>query len=769
MNDFLDYRTLAFVFVLKSVLQTLGLFYVWYIDRQYPPARKWAIGSLCFAAAALLTLVQPSSPPATLIIGRNACAYAGLFIFGAGLCQARLAYFPNRLFGILAIASLLANWWFTIHTPSLSARIVIFSMTFGSGEAYVAVCALRAPAGPLRGTFRIIGFLLVLEAAVALFRGVSALQVDYTFVFQKSTAQTVFILVSIGASFLLALALTILTGQRTTALLAAVLDNLDHGVAMFGDDKRLVVCNRRYAEIYDAMPGELRPGTALPTIIARRIAKGIFAGASPHRYFNERTIAALEPLTELHRLSDGRSIVVSRRPLQFGGWLTTHADVTAVQQIEAQVAYLAHHDSLTGLANRQLFSDRLEEALARLNATGEGFAILLIDLDRFKAINDTLGHPSGDALLAGAAQRLRNCATDSDVVARLGGDEFAILQMASAGPDTTSRLARHVLDSLGASFDLDGQKVVIGSSVGIARAPENGADADQLMRNADLALYRSKADGRNCYRFYDRDMDADLRARHSLELALRNSIMCDDFLLEYQPVFDVERNRICAAEALVRWRHPAGSVIEPAKFIGIAEETGLIVPLGEWILRKACSDAVSWPKNRRVSVNLSPVQFIGGNICEIVESVLQETGLPPAQLELEVTESIFLHSDEASLSMLHRLKELGVSIALDDFGTGYSSLNYLTKFPFDRIKIDKSFVVDFGRRKESSAIVTAIIHVARSLAMATTVEGVETVEQYELLRIAGCTEMQGYLFGRPQPMSELTFADWECVAAKQVA
>ena len=768
MHDFLDYRTLAFVFVLKSVLQAFALLYVWYIDRQYPPARKWAIGALFFSCAALLALVSPDTPSATLIFGRNAFAYAGLFIFGAGLCQACSLSFPWRFFTALIVVGLSGEMWFAVH-PSLAARIVIFSTTFGIGELLLAVCALRTPAGPLRGTLRIIGILLMTEAGAALFRGVSAFQTNYTSIFERTTAQTVFILVSISASFLLALALAILTGQRMTVLLAAVLDNLDHGVAMFGDDKRLVISNNRYAELYGARPSELRPGTALATIIARRIARGIFAGNSPHRYFQDRTTPALEPSTELHHLSDGRSIVTSRRPLQFGGWLTTHADVTAVQQIEAQVAYLAHHDSLTGLANRQLFGDRLEEALARLRQTGEGFAILLIDLDRFKAINDTLGHPSGDALLARAAQRLRDCVADKDVVARLGGDEFAILQMCDARQDTTSRLAVRLLDEIGSAYDLGGQRVIVGASIGIARAPDNGTDADQLMRNADLALYRSKADGRRCYRFYDQDMDAEVRARHSLEIALRNSIMCDDFLLEYQPVFNVERGQICAAEALVRWRHPSGTVIAPTKFISIAEETGLIVPLGEWILRKACSDAVTWPKGHKVSVNLSPAQFAHGNFCQIVESVLRETQLPPAQLELEVTESIFLHSNEASLSMLHRVKGLGGSIALDDFGTGYSSLNYLAKFPFDRIKIDKSFIDDFGRRKENSSIVSAIIYVARSLAMATTVEGVETVEQFELLRIAGCTEMQGYFFGQPQPVSALSFADWERTLSKRVA
>ena len=769
MNDLFDYRTLGLVFVLKSVLQAFGLLYVWYVDRKYPPARKWALGSLFFAVGTLLGLLHPDTLSVALIIGRNACIYAGLIIFGAGISEACSVPVPWRFFGTLVISAMAAQFWYAAYMPSTAARITVFSVSFGIGEFYVALRALRAPAGPLRGTLRLIGILLMMEAAAALFRGIWAFESNFNSVLQKSTAQTIFILVSIGASFLVALALTILTGQRTTALLAAVLDNLDHGVAMFDEDKRLVICNDRYGELYGVETRQLRPGTTLPSIIARRIANGLFAGGSAQRYFEERTNPVVDASTELHHLNDGRSIVISRRPMQFGGWLTTHADVSAIQRIEAQLAYLAHHDPLTGLANRQLFGERMREELGRLGQEGEGFAVLLIDLDRFKAINDTLGHPSGDALLVAVAERLRSCVAETDIVARLGGDEFAIVQMTGAGRDTTLHVAKRLLDTIGAAYELDGQKVMVGASIGIAKAPENGTDVDQLMRNADLALYRSKAEGRNCYRLYDKDMDANVRARHALELALRNSIMCEDFVLEYQPVVDVVRNEICAAEALVRWRHPAGNVIEPAKFIGIAEETGLIVPLGEWILRQACSDALAWPRHSRVSVNLSVAQFTNGNICDSLEAVLRETGLPPARLELEVTESILLQSSDTVLSMLHRLKELGVSIALDDFGTGYSSLNYLTKFPFDRLKIDKSFIVDLGYRKECSAIVAAIIGVACSLGMAVTAEGVETIEQYELLRAAGCTQMQGFLFGRPGPVEDLAFTVWGRVAAKHIA
>ncbi len=748
-----DYQLLALVFAMKCFLQAISLTYVWYTNRKYPPARKWAIGSLLLAIGILAILLRPDSSSSVVLMTRNVIVFAGIFIFGAGIAEACGAPAPWRLFAILAVVALCGQWWFTAVDRSLSGRILVFSSTVAIGEAYIAFKAFTAPADPLRGTRQVIGAILVVQGAAALYRAIAATQ--GISILSTSTAQTVFVLVSVAVSFLLILGLTVLTGQRTTALLSAVLDNLDQGVAMFDGGRRLVICNDRYGALYGVNASQLPPGTSLPTIVARRIANGFFAGSSNQRYFEEQTTPARSATTKLHHLNDGRTIVVSRRPMAFGGWLTTHADVSAIQKIEEQVAYLAHHDALTGLANRQLFNDKLHEARNRLGEGGEGFAILLLDLDRFKAINDTLGHPSGDALLVALAERLRSCVGETDIVARLGGDEFAIVQMTGPSRSTTLSLAQRLLDEVGAPYDLDGQKVMVGASIGIAKAPENGIDVDQLMRNADLALYRSKAEGRNCYRFYDRDMDANVRARHSLELALRSSIMSEDFLLEYQPVLDVHQKRVCAAEALVRWRHPAGTIVQPAKFIGIAEDTGLIVPLGEWILRRACKDALSWPQDVRVSVNLSVVQFVNGNICDLVETVLRETKLPANRLELEVTESLFLHCSEAALGYLHGLKSLGVSIALDDFGTGYSSLNYLTKFPFDRIKIDKSFIVDLTNRNECSAIVAAIIGVAGSLGMTTTAEGVETPEQYELLRLAGCDEMQGFLFGRPRPVSDL--------------
>jgi diguanylate cyclase (GGDEF)-like protein len=769
MNHCFDYHWLALIYATKCVLQAAALLYVWRVERKYGPARKWAIGSALLALGTLLISAGGDTAPALLILSRSVVIYAGAYVFGLGIADACGNRSAWRWLGAILAVAFCGHIWFTLGNPSVAGRLITFSSALALSEAAMGVVALRVRAGPLRGTLQILGALLLFQSVVIFAFGLSFSSLEFSQMLRTPTAQMTGVLLNVGTAFLLVLALAVLTGQRTTALLSGVLDNLDQGVAMFDEAKRLVVCNDRYGLLYGFGAGTLKPGASLASIIAGRIANGFFAGGNKQRYFEEQNVPALEVSTKLQHLNDGRSIVVSRRPMPFGGWLTTHADVSAIQQIEERVAYLAHHDALTGLANRQLFGEELRAAANRLMKSGDGFAILLIDLDRFKAINDTLGHPSGDALLVSVAERLRGSVGERDIVARLGGDEFAIIHMTRPGRDTTVQIAKRLLDKVGAAYEIDGQKVMIGASVGIASAPDSGTDVDQLMRNADLALYRSKAEGRNCYRHYDRNMDAVIRARHSLEIALRNSVTSEDFMLEYQPMIDVESHCVRAAEALVRWRHPSGNIVEPSKFIGIAEETGLILPLGAWILRQACMDALGWPQQTRVSVNLSVVQLTSGNICQTVADVLRETGLPASRLELEVTESIFLHSDETALLLLRGLRQLGVSVALDDFGTGYSSLNYLAKFPFDRIKIDKSFIDDLGRRSECTAIVAAIIGVARSLDMATTAEGVETPEQYELLRIAGCREMQGYLFGRPCPVEDLDFVNKQPTPARHVA
>ncbi len=433
-------------------------------------------------------------------------------------------------------------------------------------------------------------------------------------------------------------------------------------------------------------------------------------------------------------------------------------DVTERKQSEAQIYHMAHHDALTGLANRVLFLRSIEETLARLNRHGERFNVLVLDLDQFKAVNDTLGHPVGDALLKEAAQRLLGCTRETDLVARLGGDEFAILQRAGDGQgEAALAFADRLLAAMREPYELAGTKLTVGTSIGVALAPQDGDNADQLLKNADLALYGAKSEGRNRCRLFDVAMEAEARSRHTLETDLRSAIWRDEFELHYQTLIHSATREVCGVEALVRWRHPRRGLLAPDQFIAVAEETGLIVPLGEWILRRACADAAAWPAHVKLAVNLSAAQF-SPNLKETVALTLTQTELVPERLELEITESVLLENDESNLVVLHALRDLGVSIVLDDFGTGYSSLSYLQKFPFDKLKIDRSFVRELSSRSDSAAIVRAVNGLGKTLNILTTAEGIETEEQFELLRATGVDQMQGYLFSRPVPKADVSFA-----------
>ena len=433
-------------------------------------------------------------------------------------------------------------------------------------------------------------------------------------------------------------------------------------------------------------------------------------------------------------------------------------DITEQKRAEARIAHMAHHDGLTDLPNRLLLLEKINQALARHRRRGDRFCVFLLDLDQFKSINDSLGHPVGDVLLKAVAQRLIAAVRETDVLARLGGDEFAILQTIDGDQrDRAVELAHRLLEVLTAPYDLDGQQAIIGTSIGIACAPDDGTDSDQLLRKADLALYRAKSEGRNRYRFFEAEMEAEVQARHALDVDLRTALTRGEFELHYQTLVDIATRDTRGVEALVRWRHPQRGLVPPDRFIPIAEETDLIVPLGAWILRKACADAASWPAHVKVAVNLSPAQFRRGDLIDTVSRALADTGLPPKRLELEITESVLLQKNAANLEVLHQLKSLGVSIVLDDFGTGYSSLSYLKMFPFDKIKIDRTFVEEITSRADCASIVGAVINLGRSLDIGTVAEGVETQEQLTLLRAAGCGEAQGYLFSRPVPARELKF------------
>jgi len=432
-------------------------------------------------------------------------------------------------------------------------------------------------------------------------------------------------------------------------------------------------------------------------------------------------------------------------------------DVSDRKAAEARIAHMARHDSLTDLPNRVLFRERMEQELAKVGRGGT-MAVLCLDLDRFKVVNDTLGHAAGDALLRAVAGRLLACVRETDTVARLGGDEFAIVQAGLHQPEDAGVLARRILEAIEQPFDLDGHRIVAGTSIGIVVAPDDGAQPDQLLKSADLALYRAKAAGRHTYRFFEPEMDARVQARQAMELDLREALAAGGggFELFYQPIFDLGSDAISSFEALLRWRHPARGMVSPAEFIPVAEETGLIVPLGTWVLRQACADAASWPGDHlTVAVNVSPVQFRDRELVQAVADALAAATLPARRLELEITESVLLHNNEANLAGLHDLHRLGVRIAMDDFGTGYSSLCNLRSFPFDRIKIDQAFIRDLTTQADSCAIVRAIVGLGDALGMATTAEGVETQAQLALLRAEGVTQAQGYLFSPPRPASEM--------------
>jgi diguanylate cyclase (GGDEF)-like protein len=467
-------------------------------------------------------------------------------------------------------------------------------------------------------------------------------------------------------------------------------------------------------------------------------------------------LLALPPdATRIDQLSDGKFMMLTRQPMEGGGWVTLIEDITERRRAEAEIIHLARHDVLTGLANRAEFNRRLDEASRRLKRNGGGVTVMMIDLDKFKAVNDTLGHLAGDHLLSEVARRLQSTIRDTDVLARLGGDEFAIIQEGGANQhEGAVSLALRIIEAISAPFKLNGQEVEVGTSIGIAMAPENGVEPDELLKRADLALYSVKSSGRNDFCLFRDEMLEIVNTQQSAERELREAIADRQFELHYQPVVDIKTRELCGVETLVRWRHPLKGMIAPDNFIPLAESTGLIVPLGEWILEQACADAANWPATINVAVNISAIQFKKGNLFEVILATLVKTGLQPERLELEITETSLLENQEAHLTTIRQLKNLGLSIALDDFGTGFSSINYLTIFPFDKIKIDKSFTKGILTRADCKAVVASSLALAKGLGITTTVEGVETEEQLEYMRAAGVELAQGYLFGKPVPISE---------------
>ena len=558
-----------------------------------------------------------------------------------------------------------------------------------------------------------------------------------------------------GGSVIICSDISLIKAQQTALNTAnfwldAALANLSHGLCLFGADGCLKVFNRRFCDIFALPTVRVRAGMKLYEVLAESsLGKDTIGRLLDSARLRART----EPLGEqIFVLPQERQISTAHRPLVGGGWLATFEDVTERIEAQRKIAFMARHDALTGLPNRVLFGERVELAISAARR-GDSFALLCLDLDHFKQVNDTLGHPTGDDLLREVATRIRKHLNDRDTFARLGGDEFAIIKTQLEDASEAAVLANKILEALSSPFNLGNNKVGVTASIGISIAPDDGNEYDHLLKNADMALYRAKADGRNAIRFFQRGMDETLQARRLLEMDLREAVAKGELELHYQPVLSIAHPRMCGVEALVRWHHPTRGLVPPAEFIPLSEEIGLIAPIGEFVLHTACVDAMTWPSDITVAVNVSAAQLRNGDLVRKVVEALFVSGLPPHRLELEITESVLLEDNRLTLLTLQQIRELGVRISLDDFGTGYSSLSYLRSFPFDRLKIDQSFTRDASAG--SRAIIRTIISLCSSLGMRTTGEGVETREQLEALVREGCDEAQGYFFSRPVSASRI--------------
>jgi diguanylate cyclase (GGDEF)-like protein/PAS domain S-box-containing protein len=543
---------------------------------------------------------------------------------------------------------------------------------------------------------------------------------------------------------------------RNEQLLHTVLDNMAQGVVMFDAEQRMVFYNQPYLKMYGLTKDIAKPGCTLRDLLQESVKSGTFL--SDHEDYIVKlteSVADGKALCDVINSADGRVFSIVNTPVEGGGWLATHEDITDRQRAQEQIAHMARHDALTDLPNRVLLRERLEHECKRVKR-GDCLAVLCLDLDHFKSVNDTLGHPIGDELLKLVSDRLRGCVRELDTIARLGGDEFAIIMTQMQQPSDAASLARRIRDSIIKPYQIEGHQIVTDISIGVSIAPNDGIEPDRLLKNADLALYGAKTEGRGTYRFFEPEMDTRMKARRDLELDLRNALVNREFELYYQPLVNLETNEITALEALLRWNHPVRGMISPADFIPIAEETGLIIQIGEWVLMAACRETVNWPDHVKVAVNLSPVQLKNRNLVKVVKAALTDSGMAAHRLQLEITESLLMQNTFATLATLHELRKLGVQIAMDDFGTGYSSLSYLRSFPFDKIKIDRSFIQDLADGNEPLAIVHAVAGLAKSLSMISTAEGVETQQQLETLQAVGCTEMQGYLFSKARPASEVS-------------
>ncbi|WP_428488655.1 putative bifunctional diguanylate cyclase/phosphodiesterase [Rhodopila sp.] len=534
------------------------------------------------------------------------------------------------------------------------------------------------------------------------------------------------------------------------------LNNITQGICFFDGQRRLILANRSYAEIYGLAVEDVRPGMTLREIVDLRYAVGACEDITQEAYWArcDRTQASSVNTDSIAALKNGKIISIHHRPMPDKGWVATHEDITERRRAEERLAHTARHDALTGLPNRVLLREYLDRNPDRRRGDGP-VAVLCLDLDGFKNVNDRFGHPAGDALLCAVADRLRANTRPEDLVVRLGGDEFAVVQNAPVQPDDAAMLAERLIEELARPYPFGNDVITIGTSIGIVWAAADNDELGLLLKSADQALYRAKAAGRGTYCFFAPEMESEAKRRHDLEGDLRRALANREFELFFQPMISARTRELTGFEALLRWRHPVRGLLRPAEFIPLCEETGIITPLGDWVLQEACAQAARWSSEVPVAVNLSPAQFDDGSVVSAVKRALAISGLPSRRLELEITETVLLRQTPGTTAMMQQLRDLGLRFALDDFGTGYSSIGYLRCFPFDRIKIDKSFIMDLGADPSARVIVQAIVVLCRGLGMSVTAEGVETAEQDAIVCAEGCDVMQGFLFSAPQPEAKV--------------
>ena len=737
--------------------------YISIVDSLYADARSLFIG-IATVSAAMLLAAYKTDETSYLLFAVATIAIAVLRAVDTGNFHRHRSEFKSveqfrfwesrYVVGSAAQVALLGGWCFyafIVIPPDAFVRLLSYSVTLGY---------LVGIAGRNFGSNR----LVTTQSASAAIPMVAALciQGDFFHIALGAILLPFFVGIKFISDRLRKTLVDAVVVGRDNKQLAirfdTALNNMSHGLSMFGPDQRLIVSNKRLTELIGAQSDADRKGITPRELLLDGVAAGSVFRSEFDTLANEfeRRLAGDEQSKLLIDSPDGKTLDLTFQPMEGGGSVVLVEDITERRNAEAKIRHLARYDALTGLPNRTYFHEQMEESLTSAHMYGETSAVLFIDLDQFKQVNDTLGHPAGDALLCAVADRLREITRESDVVARFGGDEFIILCPTSAGDDEAAALADRIVDELEEPYEIDGHEVIIGASVGIAVSPRDGVDADLLLKNADMALYRAKADGRGAWRFFKPEMDVQAQARRGLELDLRNALATDAFRLFYQPLINLKTKRISTCEALLRWPHPERGMVSPAEFIPIAEEMGLIVEIGLWVLREACHECMNWPNDVHVAVNFSPIQFRRGNVPQMIRQVLEETGLPAHRLDVEITESVLLQDTQATHAALRQISDMGVRISLDDFGTGYSSLSYLHSFPLHKVKIDRSFLEGLESGGRSLVLFRGIARLSAELGMSVAVEGIETEEQLAVVSAeASVDEVQGWLFSAAIPGNQI--------------